>query len=59
MREKLYFIGTLPEPTGGVTIYNERKVGLLMKDYDVHVVQPKYNTIFCIIYILFFKESKV
>lgn len=59
MREKLYFIGTLPEPTGGVTIYNERKVGLLMKDYDVHVIQPKYNTIFDIICILFFKEGKV
>ncbi len=52
MKEDLYFIGTLPEPTGGVTIYNQRKVQILSKDYNVNVVQPKFDTIFKIIFVL-------
>lgn len=57
MKEKLYFIGTLPEPTGGVTIFNKRKVGLLQKDYEVDVIEPKLSTLGKIIYIFLFKKD--
>lgn len=59
MKEKLYFIGTLPEPTGGVTIFNKRKVGLLQKDYDVCVIEPSLNTLWKIIYTFIFKKDLI
>ena len=45
MRKKIYFIGTLPQPTGGVTIYNERKVKILSINHEVTVIQPRLNTL--------------
>ena len=42
---KIYFIGTLPQPTGGVTIYNKRKVEELGKKYKVVVIQPKITNL--------------
>lgn len=42
---KIYFIGTLPQPTGGVTIYNKRKVEKLGKNYEVVLIQPKITNL--------------
>lgn len=57
MKEILYFIGTLPEPTGGVTVFNKRKVGLLEKNYKVYVIEPSLITLFRIIYTFIFKKD--
>ncbi|WP_313036211.1 glycosyltransferase family 1 protein [Acinetobacter sp.] len=56
---KIYFIGTLPQPTGGVTIYNKRKVGILSNEYQVVVIQPKINTLLSIAKIFTFSNALV
>lgn len=56
---KIYFIGTLPQPLGGVTIYNKRKVDSLSKTNEVVVLQPTLSNLINIIKIFTLSENLV
>ena len=55
--DKIYFIGALPPPNGGVTIYNLRKIEFLRKSSLVEVVQPKMKNLIKIFFIMLFSTK--
>lgn len=57
--KKIYFIGTLPPPNGGVTIYNSRKIDFLKKTNSVEVIQPKINNLIKIFFVIFLSNKTV
>lgn len=53
--DKIFFIGKLPSPIGGVTVFNQRKLEQLneeSKDNNVILIEPNLKNIFKIIFSL-------